>query len=427
MKQTLARDIINALRDGTVPGRGLSGLAVGIDEPLNAIREQLDYVASGKTAIRFIEGSYGSGKTFLCSVVREEALNQGFVVSTVVVSPDAPLGKLSIVLSRIIDGIRTKAKPTSTAVSEILEKWLLSEFRRAGTVVGSDKREQHRHVLRQVDERLKSIGETAPSVARVVKAYYAASLSRSPDLCRAAVSWLRGSHSVPLTVRKELGIRGDINQEDPYSVLKAIAIMIKEAGYRGFVIVFDEAETIQRMSHKRQRDDAYEVLRVLLDGAGENFFPACLFVVTGTEHFFQDPYQGIQSYEALADRIRRPDTFTDATTTRQPILHLTGLKRDHLAAISRKVRDIHGTAYDWEARSAVQDDYLDDVARQVTDSFGESIERLPRAFLREIVNICDVAQEHGVPFGSSEVGTSIENAIIRIQSPSRDRTDGTVL
>lgn len=417
-----ARDLVNALRDGTVPAHGSTELAVGLDEPLRALKDQLSYVADGCTAIRFIEGAYGSGKTFLCSVLREEALRRGFAASLVVVSPDARLGKLPIVYSRIMDGIRTRSKNSSTALPDILEKWLLSEYRRASKVTGGSKDELHGHVLRQIVVRLQAISDAAPGVARAVKAYYRASRDRNADLRRAAISWLRGSHSVPLDVRRELGVRGDIGQEDLYGVLKAIALIVREAGYRGFLIIIDEAETIQRLSYQRQREDAYEVLRVLVDSAGDNRFPGCLFVVTGTEHFFQDPLQGLKSYKALADRIERPDTFTHQTTSRQPILHLTGLERKDLTAIAKKVRDIHATAYGWNAAEAVSDGYLEDIAGQVTDSFGESIERLPRGFLREIVQICDVAEEHGVQFREEE-GEQIDDRLgARLQADAADRS-----
>lgn len=422
MDTARARDLINALREGTVPAHGSSDFAVGIDEPLNALLEQLEYVSEEGTAIRFIEGAYGSGKTFLCSVLREKALERGFAASLVVVSPDAPLGKLPVVYSRIMDGIRTRAKNASTALPEILEKWLLAEYRRASKVVGGTEAELHRHVLSQIDVQLRAISDAAPSVARAVKAYYRASRDRDSDLRRAAISWIRGSQAVPLKVRRELGVRGEIGQEDLYGALKAIALIIREAGYRGFVIIIDEAETIQRLSYQRQREDAYEVLRVLVDSAGENRFPGCLFVVTGTEHFFQDPLQGLKSYQALADRVEQPDTFTQQTTSRQPILHLTGLRREDLTVIAKKVRDIHAVAYDWEARNSVSDRYLERIARKVTDSFGESIERLPRGLLREIVQICDVAEEHGVSFNEQDDTEVDEQLGARLRADAADRS-----
>ncbi len=328
MDSTRARDLVNALRNGTVPAYGLRDLAVGIDEPLTALTDQLDYVAGGATALRFIEGGYGSGKTFLCSLLREEALERGFVATFIVVSPDSPLGKLEIVYSRIMDGIRTSAKRSSTALTDVLEKWLLREYRRAREIIGSGHAgEIHDYVLSQIEHKLRSISNAAPGVAAAVKAYYEASRDRDLALTRSAAAWLRGSHTVPLDVRKRLGVRGGIGAEDLYGAVKAVALIICEAGYQGFLIVIDEVETVQRLSHKRQREDAYEVIRVLVDGAGENRFPGCFFVFTGTEQCFQDPVQGMRSYEALAERIERPETFTDQSTSRQPILQLTGLRR----------------------------------------------------------------------------------------------------
>ena len=41
-----ARDIVDALRDGTVPGAGLEHIAVGMDGPINAIKKELQQVAT---------------------------------------------------------------------------------------------------------------------------------------------------------------------------------------------------------------------------------------------------------------------------------------------------------------------------------------------------------------------------------------------
>ena len=421
MDKALARDLLEAFRNGTVPRYGLRELAVGVDEPLNALEEHLEYVSQGRTAVRFIEGAYGSGKSFLCALLREIALEKGFVTSLMVVSPDVPLGKLSVVYSRIMDGIRTAAKRTSTALPDILEKWLLAEYKRASVLAGGSKSDQHRQVLSQIELKLQGISDVAPGVASAVKAYYTASHNRNPELRRAAAAWLRGSSSVPLKVRKILGVRGEIGQEDLYGALKAVAMIIREAGYKGFLVVLDEVETVQRQAYQSQRNAAYEVLRVLVDSAGTNRFPGCLFVVTGTEQLFQDPLQGLRSYPALAERIERPENFTDQETSRQPILHLRGLDRSDLAAIAKKIRTIHATAYEWDAATSVTDNHLEDLARKVTDSFGESIERLPRGFLREVVHICDVAQEHGVRFDAVDQSEVDDRLADRLRADSGGR------
>ena len=44
------KDIINALRNGTVPAEGTEYIAVGIDEELKEIENQLEYVRKDKSA-----------------------------------------------------------------------------------------------------------------------------------------------------------------------------------------------------------------------------------------------------------------------------------------------------------------------------------------------------------------------------------------
>ena len=93
MKNELLKDIIDALRNGTVPAEGTENIAVGIDEELLEIDIQLDNVQKGKSSFKFVIGDYGSGKTFFSTAAREKAYDKGFVVSSVVISQEAPLHK----------------------------------------------------------------------------------------------------------------------------------------------------------------------------------------------------------------------------------------------------------------------------------------------------------------------------------------------
>ena len=87
-------DIINALRRGTVPNKGIHHLAVGLDLEIRTIREQMEHVRTGRSDFKFIRGPYGAGKTFLASLALETALDLNYVVSLAVISVDTPLSKL---------------------------------------------------------------------------------------------------------------------------------------------------------------------------------------------------------------------------------------------------------------------------------------------------------------------------------------------
>lgn len=58
------RDVIDALRRGTVPQQGLDVLAVGLDRFEAAIDSELDAVTGGNAQFKAVRGEYGSGKTF---------------------------------------------------------------------------------------------------------------------------------------------------------------------------------------------------------------------------------------------------------------------------------------------------------------------------------------------------------------------------
>ena len=48
------KDIINALRNGTVPAEGTEYIAVGIDEELKEIESQLEYVRKDKVHLNLL-------------------------------------------------------------------------------------------------------------------------------------------------------------------------------------------------------------------------------------------------------------------------------------------------------------------------------------------------------------------------------------
>jgi hypothetical protein len=75
--------------------------------------------------------------------------------------------------------------------------------------------------------------------------------------------------------------------------------IVKAAGYKGLVIVIDEAETILRM-RKDSRHKSLNGIRQIADAAGS--YPGLLWVFTGTPDFF-DSRHGVAGLAPLHDRI----------------------------------------------------------------------------------------------------------------------------
>ena len=80
------REIIAALRKGTVPQRGLDFFAVGLGPFESVISDELGDVAQGASVFKAVRGDYGCGKTFFARWVQEHAKRKGFAVAEVQIS-----------------------------------------------------------------------------------------------------------------------------------------------------------------------------------------------------------------------------------------------------------------------------------------------------------------------------------------------------
>ena len=80
------REVVGALRGGTVPQSGLDVLAVGLGRFEQAIDEELASVAAGAGVFKAVRGEYGAGKTVFSRWLVERARRAGFASAEVQIS-----------------------------------------------------------------------------------------------------------------------------------------------------------------------------------------------------------------------------------------------------------------------------------------------------------------------------------------------------
>ncbi len=399
LDRAAARDLVDALRGGVVPEAHLDMLAVGQDEVRVHLVELLRHVEAGRSAAKFIRGEYGAGKTFLCSWLKDRALASDFAASTVKIGPDQPLSDLPVFFSGLIDGLRTPEKRDASALADLLESWLLAVHRRTAQLEGvpafapGSRKRLAPLVEDHIGEELAKLSDVDPGFGPALRAFYQARLDGNHELAAAALAWLRGSQSVPPARLHKIGVRGHLTSDQVFPRMRALLEVIEGGRLRGLLLVLDELELVRRFPHARQRERAYETLRLLLDECGEHNLPGCLMVCTGTDQLFDDDRYGLPSYRALAHRVSPPQRAEGPASLRQPIISLSPLDQDRLLEMAVRVREIHGTAYDWPAAERAPRSVLERMVDRWT-TFGDgNVERLPRPFLREVVNLLDLCEE----------------------------------
>ena len=82
---------------------------------------------------------------------------------------------------------------------------------------------------------------------------------------------------------------------------RSMPYLIRQAGFAGLFVSFDEAETAQAFP-RPQREKGYINLRQLVDMTDKNEIPGCFFLFAGTPAFFESA-KGIRSLPPLYDRI----------------------------------------------------------------------------------------------------------------------------
>ncbi|HEY9727869.1 MAG TPA: BREX system ATP-binding domain-containing protein, partial [Chroococcales cyanobacterium] len=122
--------LINALAAGVVPRVGLEHIAVGREKEMAAFAHDLENIAEGGATFRFIIGRYGSGKSFMLQLIRNQAMEQGFVVADADLSPERRLAGSNsqgvATYRELMGNIATRTNPSGGAIALILEKWISS-------------------------------------------------------------------------------------------------------------------------------------------------------------------------------------------------------------------------------------------------------------------------------------------------------------
>lgn len=410
------RDILDALRRGTVPQRGLDVLAVGLDRFAAALGDELDAVAHGGAHFKAIRGEYGSGKTFFARWFTEQAKKKGFATAEIQISEgETPLHRLETVYRRVIENLET-AEAAPSAFREIIDGWfhVLETDAMAAGASADDESALTAATTALMEKRLLAVTKTAPAFSAALRGYRDAQLAGDVAQADGLLSWLGGQPHVAAAVRRTAGVRGELDHFGALGFLQGLLAVLLDSDYRGLVLVLDEVETLQRV-RSDVRERSLNALRQLLDEIDGGRFPGLYVVITGTPAFY-DGTQGMQRLPPLAQRISA-DFSGDPRfdNPRAPQLRLLPFTSSSLNEVGRRVRDIYAGGSAAEARilSLIDDAYLEGLAGAISGQLGGRVGVAPRLFLRALVDIIDRVEQFDVYVPPAASATQLNPADLR--------------
>ncbi len=394
-----ARDIVESLRQGSVPEASLDAFAVGLSRFEAAIDEDLDRVAGGKGALKAIRGEYGCGKTFFSRWLADRARKRGFATSEVQISEtETPLHRLETVYRRLMERLSTP-EMHGGALRSVVDSWIYTlgqDILAEGTLDEANERELAARTAARLEQRLADVARVAPNFSAALRAYHDAAVQGDRATADGLLAWLSGQPNVAAGVKREAGVKGDIDHFGALGFLQGVLTVLRDAGHKGLLVVLDEVETIQRMRGD-VRERSLNALRQLVDEIHSGLFPGLYLVITGTPAFFDGP-QGVQRLAPLAQRLQT-DFQTDARfdNPRAAQIRLPGFDLDRLVEVGRRIRDIYATQAGAPARvaAACDDEYVRDLAAAVSGTLGGKVGVAPRIFLKKLVaDVLDRIDQH---------------------------------
>jgi hypothetical protein len=383
--------ILNALRSGVVPRIGLQHIQVGRKREIEALLSDIDRVASGGGALRFVIGEYGAGKTFFLFLVRQLALAKNLVVMQADLSPDKRLhsttGHARALYAELAQNAATRTAPDGGALRNILERF-----------VGKASDEAKTKGVSTADEikiRLDDVRQMAGGYefASVVTAYARGYEKGSDEMQAAALRWLRGEYANKTAARQDLDVRTIIDDSNVYDNLKLLSQFVRHAGYSGLFVCLDELVTLYKLQSAQSRklnfDQILRVINDVLQGSAEGIG----FALGGTPEFLLDTRRGLYSDGALQSRLAENSFAKGALTDYSgPVIRLQNLTPDELLVLFERLRTLFAGGD--PAKFLVPDEALDAFATHCRERIGDSYFRTPRNSVKAFVDLLSILEQN---------------------------------
>ena len=398
--------ILKSMGAGVVPNIGLEYIAVGRKAEVEAILSDLTDIAEGGGAFRFIVGKYGSGKSFLLQLARNNALERNYLVANADLSPERRLtgtkGQGLKLYRELIANLSTKARPEGNALESLLQRWIMDVQRRveaSGVSVGNLGFDQavEGGILETANDMQEYV--YGYDFARVLLKYWEGYRIENDELKQNALRWLRGEYERKSDAHA-LGVSQIISDDTWYEVIKLLARLSQKLGYKGLLVLIDESVNLYKITNRVSRENNYEKLLAMFNDVMQGRTQYLGIYVGGTPQSVEDERRGLFSYEALKSRLQTSslarDGFVDFSG---PIIRLETLNNEEIYLLLEHLHDVF-CAHN-KLDSILTQEQMIAFMQMVANRIGAEKLLTPREVTRDFISLMNlIYQNEGATYDS---------------------------
>ncbi len=399
----ILNNLIASLAAGVVPRSGAPYIAIGRNDEIAALLENLETVADGGAFCRFLIGRYGSGKSFLIQLIRSHALDRGFLTADADLSPERRLtggnGAGLATYRELIAHLASSAAPEGGALPMILSRYFVS-LRNAviedGTLPSDPEfvRLLQRKVYKTFSELEGDVGGF--DFARVLSEYYLASLEENEEKKSACLRFLRGEFLTKTEAKNALGFQVSqiIGDENWYEFIKLFAELSVKIGYKGLLLFIDECVNLYKIPNRISREANYEKLLSVFNDTLQGKAKSMGVVIGGVPQFLEDTRRGLFSYEALRSRLC-DSRYAELgyRNLASPVIRLRRLSDNELYALVVRLYRLY-TQKEGERAPKLSQNELESFMSCALGKVGAEDMVTPREIIRDFLTLLNILRDN---------------------------------
>lgn len=393
--------ILSSLAAGVVPRIGLHHVQVGRKAEVAAELQDLQKIADGSSAVRFIVGRFGAGKSFFLNLVQTVALERKLVVARADITTDRRLhasnGQARSLFSELMKNLSTRNRPEGGALASLIERWvgnIAHEVSESASIGGASDNGQA--VQKRLTDLCKPLQDLVSGYdfATVIGQYYRGYLEHNEALQTAAIRWLRAEYTTKTEARQDLGVRSIIDDDSFYDYLKLFAKFVRIAGYTGLLVCLDELVVLShRLNSKVARNNNYEAVLRILNDCLQGGVEGLGVVFAATDDCMFDKRRGLFSYEALASRLASNRFAADGLVDLSgPVLKLGNLTPEDCFVLLHNIRRVQARGD--EAKHPIPDAGIEAYLHSCEQRMGAAYFQTPRETVKDFVNLLNVLEQN---------------------------------
>jgi len=385
------RRAVERLREGLFDPVAVRLLTAHEDRLNGAVDRGFRAIDQGTAPHLCICGAYGQGKSHSLTYIQDRALREGFVTSMVNLDPrEVPFHDLRQVYRALMANLRFPEAETS-----LIAQWRAWADGQMGEGLDDLLPEEMPHLFRSILVGIAQKTVSLPERKRRFKKYADYRPREFPHLLSRAFA----GHVVPVHRLRHafkyrqvafyreasLTCRGS----EPYlQMVRGLAQLLRKMGYRGWVLLFDEGESISQV-RITSRSRSYRMLdRMLSPEISVRFlYPVFAF----TDDFFQKVEE--EEYDRVRVRggLEIPYFEKNYADAWKGLTHyrLQDLSQTEWDGLAEKLMYLHARAYRWEPPDA-------QVRREMAERLSDMQGQETRYKLKALVDQLDLAHQERI-------------------------------